>query len=281
MTGFDSIRRAVWPDCEFYDVSFLDQRLKLAAMFARDYVVVRADRDWKNVASSQHSVVRALLYRNGEVFLPNIGALLLEHNTRHDITIPVQRLLKWLATNSLRRSTGIPATNTSAQLLEDVAGYIVESLNSIGPAEQLSSTPPLSRSVYNCLFDISVLGHPHDVSEAVTYSTYNHISEFRAEKFFGKMLRQYLAVLSRRGINVSEYGRFVKSHLAGQAPFAVQYLTRRGRRIKLEIQDIRTGAKPEDWYIWFVNSTDEFVGDFWHLVDPAPLYIPGAWVDRE
>ncbi|KAK7935940.1 hypothetical protein PG985_001435 [Apiospora marii] len=263
ITDFNAIRRAVWPDCEFYDESFLYERLELAATFTQDSPVVRIGSDWKNISSSQNSVVRALLYRNGEVFLPNIGPLLLEHHMPDDIISRLQRLLAWLSTNSLRRSTGISATSIRAPLLEDVVAHIVESLKSSGPEKQPSSPSPLPHSVYNCLFDISVLGHRHELGEGPLYS---HISEIRAEGFFGNILRQYLAILSR----------------CGQAPIPIQFVARKSTRlVTQEIQDVRTGARPEDWYIWFVGHTDEFVGDFWRLVDPAPMYIPGAWVDEE
>jgi hypothetical protein len=40
------------------------------------------------------------------------------------------------------------------------------------------------------------------------------------------------------------------------------------------------GARPNDWKLWVSESTDEFAGQFWDMIDHPERKIPGAWNDE-
>ncbi|KAK6853746.1 hypothetical protein PG995_010558 [Apiospora arundinis] len=44
---------------------------------------------------------------------------------------------------------------------------------------------------------------------------------------------------------------------------------------------ISYGPNPEDWRFWMADDTESFAGDFWELVDPRPLWMPGGWVEED
>ncbi|KAK8080911.1 hypothetical protein PG997_008729 [Apiospora hydei] len=41
---------------------------------------------------------------------------------------------------------------------------------------------------------------------------------------------------------------------------------------------ITYGPNPEDFRFWSADNTESYAGDFWELVDPTPLWMPGGWV---
>ncbi|KAK7963451.1 hypothetical protein PG988_010425 [Apiospora saccharicola] len=263
---FDSIRRFVWPDFEFYDVSFFGKRLLLASAFAVQVVPSRWD------------IVRALLSRSGEIYLPQIGPPLRDYSTPSNTIHRLRGLLATLSIQSLWNTRDIEA-NSWAQLMEDLLRYIVEDLCFTTPGDEPSSTANSSRSVHSCLFEISVLALTSKEEGPVMYTRF---TEGRAEADVGSIFRQYLAILNRCGVDIGEYGKFVESKLMIQRPhFISVYSIRERDNVFVEVKGVRTGATPNDWEIWFGERTDEYAGEFWHLVDPAPLYVPGAWVEEE
>ncbi|KAK8064206.1 hypothetical protein PG996_008858 [Apiospora saccharicola] len=268
---FDAIRRLVWPDFEFYDVSFFGKRLLLASAFADVY-------SSGGMVSGQSFIVRALLSRSGEIYLPQIGPLLRDYSTPSNTIHRLRGLLVSLSIQSLRNTRDIEA-NSWAQLMEDLLRYIMEDLYFTTPGDEPSSTANSSRSVHSCLFEISVLAHTSEENGLVIYTTF---TARRAEASVGSIFRQYLAILHRCGVDIGEYGRFVEAKLKTQRSHFLSIFSYRERyKVPVEVKGVRTGATPNDWEIWFGERTDEYAGEFWHLVDPAPLYVPGAWVEEE
>ena len=47
------------------------------------------------------------------------------------------------------------------------------------------------------------------------------------------------------------------------------------------LADFKHGREPRDWRFFWDLETEEFVGDFWELVENPPLSVPGAWVEDE
>lgn len=51
----------------------------------------------------------------------------------------------------------------------------------------------------------------------------------------------------------------------------------------LRLISFQYGHMPMDWKFWWNEPSDEFSGDFWHLVEhdstTAHMSVPGAWVD--
>ncbi|KAK8065197.1 hypothetical protein PG997_011944 [Apiospora hydei] len=94
--------------------------------------------------------------------------------------------------------------------------------------------------------------------------------------------QESVAFIAKYGVDISEFGNLIESKFSGEAPGSVSLWCRKANLWDVfEIQGVRTGAEPKDWEIWFKEPTDEFAGEFWQLVDPAPLFIPGAWVDED
>ncbi|KAK8034194.1 gentisate 1-2-dioxygenase [Apiospora rasikravindrae] len=276
---FDVIRRSVWLDCEFYDIPFMHKRLWLAALFTGDFgpVYTKIDASQRpQFLGRKEQVVRALLSRNGEVFLPNIGSHLLHYCTDYHVKGCFQSLLASLGFISLQMaSMGVSGTNTWTDLLEDVVKYIVEGLTIVRFGDEPSSTGPSSRLLYSCLDDISVLNH----DDYCGISSYH--GTFTADSV-RSIFRQYLTIISSCGVDINGFGTFMESRFMGQAPRSISVWSYKGhRRLWFKVQGILTGPEPNDWEVWFIEPTDEFVGEFWQLVDPAPLDIPGAWVDEE
>ncbi|KAK8113487.1 hypothetical protein PG984_014013 [Apiospora sp. TS-2023a] len=276
IANFDAIRRAVWPDCEFYDASFVDARLFLAALFTQDSPIMHL----RSVLATQGLVVRSLLSRNGEINLHDIGTRLLGYCRHYGTKYQLQRLLALLVTKSLRTTRDMSDPNYWAQLTEEVVRHIVESLTRIAPAEEPAATVPLSHSVYSCLFDISIMGDDCGASFGAVHGERPGDS---AAKTARRLFRQYLAMLLKCGIDLLQYGLFIESKLKGHKPVFGRFPETDflWDWHSIEIQDIRVGDNPEEWDLLFVDRADTFAGEFWQLVDPAPLYIPGGWVDED
>ena len=41
------------------------------------------------------------------------------------------------------------------------------------------------------------------------------------------------------------------------------------------------GPRPQDWNFVWDAFVEDFAGEFWQLVEPPPVRIPGAWVDED
>ena len=39
------------------------------------------------------------------------------------------------------------------------------------------------------------------------------------------------------------------------------------------------GSSPSDWHLWKSERTDDSAGDFWSLVEPPEMFVPGMWID--
>ncbi|KAJ5546625.1 hypothetical protein N7494_004210 [Penicillium frequentans] len=41
------------------------------------------------------------------------------------------------------------------------------------------------------------------------------------------------------------------------------------------------GSSPEDWNMWLAEASDDFVGQFWEIIERPVEVMPGAWPDKE
>lgn len=279
---FDTLRRAVWPDIEFYDSAFLCRRLLLAGQITdvTVWAYARLPKSKQKPTPSQEPVVRALLSRNGKIYIPDLGPLLLNPYWYGYTTDKMRQLLRALGTTSAHnRSTDASGTNIWAKLVEDVVVQLVGSPDTSEPIDETWSSGPSKHWIYNGLFDISILGYSTSGCE---WRQENYESACRCSTETVRiMFHQYLTVLSRCGVDLGEYGRVVESRFTDNGISEAQILCkRRGGFPIVETWRVRTGPELEDWKIWFAEPTDKFAGEFWQLVDPAPLYIPGGWVEE-
>jgi hypothetical protein len=98
-----------------------------------------------------------------------------------------------------------------------------------------------------------------------------------------KVLTFYITTLYCSNVNLTEYG--LKETLIWE-PLEVHrwYITETenfseyyfGRR---RLLGFNYGPHPDDWRIWENEPTDEFVGDFWLMLDKKKEVMPGTWVE--
>ena len=95
--------------------------------------------------------------------------------------------------------------------------------------------------------------------------------------FSSRMSRFWLEDLAVAGVDLEKYGEresalFVELRQATQAsawgskaaPYGFTY-----------------GPSPEDWYFFLWSGIEGYAGEFWQLVEPVQLEIPGAWFDED
>ena len=102
----------------------------------------------------------------------------------------------------------------------------------------------------------------------------------------------WLEDLHAAGVDLLEYGRKEKEMLDdGLFNQDFEYFVlERGRpgkvlyrydRLVWHLISFTYGHSPSDWHLWFSEPTDEFVGDFWSMIESPLLSVPGAWIERE
>jgi hypothetical protein len=100
----------------------------------------------------------------------------------------------------------------------------------------------------------------------------------------GKAMTFYITTLYNLGVNLKEYGlresltweplEAQKRYTGGPENYYSDYYF--GRR---RVLGFNYGPYPEDWRVWENESTDEFVGDFWLMLDKKEEVMPGAWIE--
>lgn len=100
------------------------------------------------------------------------------------------------------------------------------------------------------------------------------------------MVRAFLNVLSRSGIDLQEYGRDEVAAFQSQRRVFVNG----GRTHFIDnlyspdvaipcLVSISYGPTPEDWTFLWDDLVEEFAGEFWQMIEDGYYKIPGAWVD--
>lgn len=100
----------------------------------------------------------------------------------------------------------------------------------------------------------------------------------------GKAMSFYITTLYDSGVNLKEYGlresltweslEAQKPCLGGPRNYYSNYYF--GRRCLL---GFNYGPYPGDWRVWENDSTDEFVGNFWLMLDRREEVMPGTWIE--
>lgn len=115
--------------------------------------------------------------------------------------------------------------------------------------------------------------------------------------FCEKLVLAWLENLYRSGIDLDEYGSNEKCYQLSDTtdnPFILpsvfsHWIGRTGIHddyclvYSLRLINFQYGRLPTDWKFWWNEPSDEFAGDFWHIVElertRAVMSVPGAWVD--
>ncbi|KAE9378461.1 hypothetical protein N431DRAFT_479482 [Stipitochalara longipes BDJ] len=100
----------------------------------------------------------------------------------------------------------------------------------------------------------------------------------------GKAMALYITTLYKLGVNLKEYGlkesltweplEVQISYIGGQEDKNSDYYFPRRR-----VLGFSYGPYPEDWRVWESEATDEFVGDFWLMLDKREEIMPGSWIE--
>lgn len=98
---------------------------------------------------------------------------------------------------------------------------------------------------------------------------------------------EWLTILARAGVDLLEYGRCESSFLKNKKRCAKRSYCSCERimtkpTIKIRLVGILYGPKAEDWRLCWNEETDEYVGDFWDLVERGPSStMPGSWDESD
>ncbi|KAF6842850.1 hypothetical protein CMUS01_02652 [Colletotrichum musicola] len=104
-----------------------------------------------------------------------------------------------------------------------------------------------------------------------------------------RALRRWLEVVQDSGIDLEEYGKhesdcLYTNHVLRRVRWNIwewdfererPYDSRSGPRL----ERIVFGPKPEDWKFVWDPAIEEYVEEFWDMVETPPLQVPGAWVE--
>jgi hypothetical protein len=99
-----------------------------------------------------------------------------------------------------------------------------------------------------------------------------------ASRRLNAMTRSWAADVESCGVPLEDYGRREKELFELYNYSASQPLDGSWR-----VTDFTYGPQPEDWGVCVGISTADspILADFWEMVDPSPLAIPGAWIEDE
>jgi hypothetical protein len=92
-------------------------------------------------------------------------------------------------------------------------------------------------------------------------------------------LKIWLADLQTVGVDLDEFGR-IEQQFYNSGYISKDILYRRrieGHVARERLINFTYGSSPDDWHIWFSESTDAFAGDFWNLIERQAEVMPGAW----
>ncbi|KAF4626124.1 hypothetical protein G7Y89_g12034 [Cudoniella acicularis] len=96
-------------------------------------------------------------------------------------------------------------------------------------------------------------------------------------------LHAWLETLQTSGVDLEEYGKIEiqvqKESSAKDIPLfsGLSYAWQEVGHLRLIAMDI--GLNPRDWKFWFSDPTDQFVGEFWDMIEHPERSMPGAWDD--
>lgn len=94
----------------------------------------------------------------------------------------------------------------------------------------------------------------------------------RCNEALGALLRGLQGV----GINLKEFGETEELLLKDQGGCIDFRAFGRSSHFVIRLIGFSYGPTPEDWCLWVSEPSDEFVGDFWEMIDRR-MEMPGGW----
>lgn len=89
-------------------------------------------------------------------------------------------------------------------------------------------------------------------------------------------LRALLRDLQDTNVNLKELGEKEELILKDKGGCIDFQTFGRSRRFVIRLIGFSHGPTPEDWCLWISEPSDEFVGDFWAMIDRR-MEMPGGW----
>lgn len=267
---FLSLRRSIWPDSYFYHPDFSAQRLSIAMSITR----------------SRHNQWVAPAMCRSVIGLDKSNTQILSENLEYDImrTPRVSGLFysiaKQVGTARRRRIARewAAVTNDIVKYAADVrdlnmcvcSQYYASIYERMTPLLSLISASLRARINFDCT----------QAEEIVPKKSATVVSECKYSIFV------WLSCLYEAGVDLLLYGRMEKKCFqdCGSRP--------QGSRTSYEstypyyeihLVGFEYGRLPTDWQFWWSETTDEFSGEFWCLIEAkyqeVVISLPGAWVD--
>jgi len=96
-------------------------------------------------------------------------------------------------------------------------------------------------------------------------------------------LYTWLETLYTAGVDLEDYGKteiLVQQIWLREIPLYSHPSCKTQKTVSdLRLTAIEVGPKPRDLKFWFSDPTDQFVGEFWDMIEHPERLIPGAWDD--
>lgn len=143
------------------------------------------------------------------------------------------------------------------------------------------------RRVVRWIFDkirpdeINYIGFLANPSSTIPLINYTRIVQYKCDdpqrlKHIEAAFAIWLEDLAMAGVNLQEYGEHERRHLPGW--HKVRQMDHKFEAGCNVLYWFTYGPRPEDWHFFWSFGVEGFAGEFWKLVEPRQIDIPGAWV---
>ena len=254
---FRSLRREFWPDSQFYHESFTDIRVQMAA---------RIGLECESHQTLQSEKIRQVLFQQGDTsyeFRSNLETCIL------------LRCIESSIGRAAFEEDDLTCNIWTKLWMELVnAGFVCKDYLFLqerpGQLEKHSGILPGHGWMSNLL---------GGVRQGFFATRERRFACLVFDRAMNEALRVYLGMLRTCGVDLA---------LLYRARLPLWRGCRNGERgrpfinttrLTLYCTGLTHGPNPEDWRFFCADNTESYAGDFWELVDPAPLWVPGSWVD--
>ncbi|KAK7957970.1 hypothetical protein PG988_012818 [Apiospora saccharicola] len=261
---FQVLRETFWPDSQFFHESSTETRLSLARRVIEERAYGFTDH------ALQTEKIRHVLLGQGTV--SDV------HNTRH---------LQQEVFGGIVRLIGQASFEGDASVISIWTELWMELADAYLPSIHYGFFPDNPGQLYEVLRNHPFTGWLSMLLQGVRRGLVKHSPDrstgnrgqtcLRFNKAMNEAMRVYLDMLQARGVDLAlvyEVEMPVWKAFVGVTFIDTGYLT-------FCYIGITHGPNPEDWQFFSADNTESYAREFWELVDPAPLWIPGSWVDND
>lgn len=142
--------------------------------------------------------------------------------------------------------------------------------------------PNLSDSRGTALLQVLVGAYSFDSDKVINIWFANFHEFVKYPRRGVQALYAWLETLQTSGVDLEEYGKTEnlvqkESSMRGIPLFSHSSYYDRDIVSFLRLIALEVGPNPQDWKFWFSDPTDQFVGEFWDMVEHPERSMPGAW----